>query len=195
MEKDRQRNAPSTTCSASSNTPRMRKLIVVVLLLAVVGTVIFAWLMLSSRQSAPSPPTVSFTGREPGPAFRAAGFYVTNSGRQAILLFKVQVQVAVKDRWKTVSEKQVEFSPKIEAGVSPSVHFSGILEVGEYRKMIVEWPEEKPWRVCILYFREKKGLDLLTARARLAWRTRSMAQWRGRVYDDSAQIISENVTR
>ena|ERR1041384_5793543 len=173
----------------------MRKRLVVLFLLAVVGSVTFAWLRMSSRQSAPSPLTISFSEREPGLSYRAAGFYVTNCGHRTVMLYKVQVQVAQEEGWKTLSDKQVTFSQVLEAGVSPQAMFSSELKVGEHRKIVVEWPEEKPWRLCLFYFREQKGLGSLTAKARYAWRTRSMSHWRGSMFGDLDQIISKNVTR
>jgi hypothetical protein len=173
----------------------MRKLLLLLLLLAVFGLTVLAWFMISSRSSTPTPPTVTFTGREPGPAYRAAGFYVTNTCGKAVLLHHVQVKVAVGEGWKTVSEKRAEFSPRVEAGISAQVRYLPELEAGAHRKIVVEWPEEKPWRVTVIYYREQKGLGLVIANARLAWRTRSVSRWHGRLYAYPDQVTSEQVTR
>ena len=184
----------------------MRKRVVVFILITVaVGTATIAWLV-------PHPATtgfltVSFTGREPGLPYRAAGFYVTNCGPQAFSMYQVKIQSAGDGSWKTLSEKAPEISPVLEPGtpritnagrVTNRVNYSPHLEAGEHRKIVVEWPEDQPWRVCILYAPEKGGLDALLAKTRIAWRTRSMPRWDSRVFGGSGeirQVISEEVTR
>lgn len=166
----------------------MEKRTIVLASLLIAGLAIVAWFF-PPRFNGASRLTASFTGREPGPPYRAAGFYLTNSGPRALILRHVQVQTRVDGSWKTVSETP-EFSPVLEPG-SSNINFSPCLEAGERRKIVVEWPEVRPWRVSIQYGREQRGLDALIVRMQLAWRTRSMPQWRGRVFADSDQFEGE----
>ena len=166
----------------------MRKQVVLASLL-IAGLAIVAWFF-PPRSKGASRLTASFTGREPGPPYRAAGFYLTNSGPQALILRQVQVQTRVADSWKTVSDTPPEFSSVLEPG-SSNLNFSPCLEAGERRKIVVEWPEDRPWRVSIQYGQERRGLDALIVRMQLAWRTRSMPQWRGRVFAGSDQFEGE----
>jgi hypothetical protein len=48
--------------------------------------------------------SVTFVGRESGPAYRAAGFDVKNAGPVSIFIEDIQVQVRTSGDWKTVSE-------------------------------------------------------------------------------------------
>jgi len=155
---------------------------------------------MSVRHQRVEPPQVLFVGTEPGTgsSYLAAGFYITNSGRQAILLQQVQVQTAADGAWKTLSEMQPEFSRVLEPGATQT-NLSPVLEAGERRKIVVQWPEERPWRVCVVYLREHKGIREIAVKARFAWRTRKMPwrsnMWSGRVFDGSDQVASEEVTK
>jgi hypothetical protein len=82
----------------------------------------------------------------------------------------------------------------LEAG-SSQFSFSPVLETGEHRKIVVPWPEERPWRVCVFYVPEHKGLNALTAKARIAWRTRTMSYWRGKVWGGSERVVIKEVTK
>jgi hypothetical protein len=172
----------------------MRPPIPILISFAIVGVGIGMYLLPSSISSAPILPIVSFAGREPGLPIRSAGFYVTNSGHLAILLNLVQIQVAVDGGWKTLSEGQVQISRVLEAGTS-QINISPLLESGDQRKIVVEWPEEPPWRVCITYSREEKGLKALTSKARFAWRTRSTSFLGARFWGRSEQVTSEEVAK
>jgi hypothetical protein len=172
----------------------MRKRIVVLSLLAIFGAGICRWLWASWGSSAPDPPSAFFTGSEPGPSSRTAGFYVTNNSHQAILLLHTQVQKAVDSGWKTLTESEIEVSHELEAGAS-GVNFSQLLEAGEHRKILVEWPYGRPWRVCITYVRELRGLNAVILKGRTAWRTRSTSPLRqGRVFG-SEQVITKEVAK
>ncbi len=178
--------------------PEMRKPILVVVLLVVVGCVVAAWLGLASRSAVPYPPTLSFAGREPGLTYVAAGFYVTNCGRQAIMMRQVRVQTAGSGGWKTLSERPPQVSLVLEPGAA-QINFSPVLEAGQHRKVVVQWPEEQPWRVCLIYAPELKGLKLLGARVRLAWRLRNTPSfrgsvWRSRLWGGPERVINKEVT-
>jgi hypothetical protein len=176
---------------------RMPKGILALLVLAMTGgLLILAGLFTGSHHAPAEPPQVSFTGTEPGTgnSYLAAGFYITNSGRQAILLQQVQVQTAVDGVWTTLSEKQPEFSRVLEPGAK-EINLLPFLEAGERRKMIVEWPDERPWRLCLIYAHERKGISALTAKSRFAWQTRSMRYWRGRVWGGADQVYSQEVMK
>ena len=164
----------------------MRKQIIVLASLIITGLAIFTW-SIPQRSKGASRLTASFTGREPGPPYRAAGFYLMNSGPQALFLYHVQVQTRVDGTWKTVSVTAPKFSPVLEPGRS-NINYSLYLEAGEHRKIVVEWPEDRPWRVSIQYGREQKGLVALIVRMQLAWRTLSMPHSRGRVFGDPDQF-------
>ena len=144
-------------------------------------------------------PTISFAGIEPGRTYRAAGFYVTNCTHHAILMRRVQVEAADDGNWKTVSENNPDASRILEPG-SSSFTLSPVLEAGEHRKIVVEWPEEPPWRVCLFYGQEQKGVKALMAKARLAWVAHpkeiwQVAYWRTRVWGGAGQVTSREVTK
>jgi len=175
----------------------MRKSTVLFVVLLSFGGVIGACLLVSRGPLVSYAPSVSFTGREPGLPYRAAGFYVKNRRHQAIFLQQVQVQIGADGGWKTISEGQIAVSPVLEAGAS-NINFSPFLEAGDHRKIVVEWPEDRPWRVCIAYAPERRGLSALTTKAWMAWRNRSMSHWRGRVWgrlDGIDQVISNEISK
>jgi hypothetical protein len=175
---------------------KMRKRFIGLILLAIAGATFIAWVV-APRSAAADRLTVSFTGREPGVLFQAAGFYVTNCGNGAILLQQVEVQTGEEASWKTVSRKPPEVQPESDPG-SSLVNYTPHLEAGEHRKIVVEWPEDRPWRVCIFYAPERKGLDALAIKTRIAWLTRSLSHWRGRVWggpDELRQVISQEITK
>jgi hypothetical protein len=64
------------------------------------------------------------------------------------------------------------------------------MEAGEHRKLAVEWPKERPWRVCLLYDREYKGASALAAKARILWHTRGRAI-NTRIWSTSTRVYSE----
>ena len=52
-------------------------------------------------------------GGEVGLSYRAAVFYVTNSGKGSTVLINVQVQVLEGDSWRTISDKPIDVVPVI----------------------------------------------------------------------------------
>jgi hypothetical protein len=174
-----QRSGPPASLSSAVKReparPEMRKPIVVVALLVVFGCVVAASLVLASRPAMPLPLTLSFYGRDPSVPYRAAGFCVTNCGRQPISMRRAEVQTRVDGAWKSIS---VEMPPDVSRWLKEGEQFdpdmfSSILVAGQHRSIVVHWPEEKSWRVCLVCVREIKGLKLLAARAQLAWRFRN----------------------
>ena len=182
--------------------PEMRKPIVVVALLVVFGCVVAGSLVLASRPAMPLPLTLSFYGRDPSVPYRAAGFCVTNSGRQPISMRRVEVQTRVDGAWKSIS---VEMPPDVSGWLKEGEQFdpdmfSSILVAGQHRSIVVHWPEEKSWRVCLVCVREIKGLKLLAARAQLAWRFRNTPSpfpgsiWHLRLWGGAERSIIKEVT-
>lgn len=174
---------------------KMQRRVIILLSITLASLSIIAWLV-APRSNNTALLTVSFAGREPGLAYRAAGFYVTNCGPQALFLYQVQVQTNANGLWTTISANQPEFSPVLESGAA-RVKFSPYLEPGERQKIVVEWPEHRPWRVRILYSPEQQGLAALIERIRLLWRTRNSSLWVGRVWSNPGQpmAISTEVTQ
>ena len=82
----------------------------------------------------------------------------------------------------------------LESGAA-RINFSPVLEAGEHRKIVVEWPEEQPWRVCLFYAPELEGLNALSAKGRIAWHTRRTFHWRSRVWDRFDGVTSKEVTK
>jgi hypothetical protein len=96
--------------------------------------------------------------------------------------------------WTTLSEQHPEVLPELGPR-GTQINTSLILKAGEHRKVIVEWPAEGSWRICLDYAQELNGYPALTAKARLLWRTRKATHWRGRVFDDFKQAVSKEVAR
>ncbi len=142
----------------------------------------------------PASPTLAFTGREPGVAYRAAGFYITNRCPRSIFLQQVHVEAMVEGAWKTLSEEPVEFSPCLEPGQS-KLNFSPVLEPKDHRKIIVHWPEDCPWRVAIQYYKYRRGVDALVGKCRFAWRNRTLKYWHGEALNGPHLLKSEEVRR
>ena len=117
---------------------------------------------------------------------------MTNCGPRAIVLRRVQVQAAVNGAWKTLAEKQPEIPLVLEAG---SFSLSPALERGEHRRIVVPWPEERRWRVCVFYVAEHEGLNALAAKARVALRTGSLSYWRGKAWGGSERVAIKEVAR
>ena len=142
----------------------------------------------------PAYPRLSFTGREAGPTYRAAGFYITNCGPHAMLLQQVRVEAVVGGSWKTMSVAQPEFSCCLEPGQS-KLNLSPVVEPSERRKIIVHWPDDLPWRVAVQYSQERHGLNAVTAKCRVAWRAHTMKYWRARVWSGFYWMTSGEVRR
>lgn len=181
--------------------------IVVVLMMLGVAAGLAINPRLVPRPASTGLPTVSFAGLDPG-LVRRAGFRVTNSGPHSVLMHQVRIQSAVDGSWKTLSEKPPEFSTLFDApllkdanGVITNMHIlhDTILAPGEHRRIVVDWPEDRPWRVCILFVPEMRGVDALLAKTQMAWQRRTMRHWTGRYYGGSAkdlkQAVSEEITK
>ncbi len=151
----------------------------------------FALLASSPRRLAPS---VTFAGSEAGLPYRAAAFYLTNSGPGSMVLCTVQVQAFESGRWRTISDRPLEVEPVVEGGKLYN-SWPSLLPSGGHRKIVVEWPTQHPWRVSILYGPETIGLEGMTEKAKLAWRNRNFAELRGRVWVGSKTLLSRTVSQ
>jgi hypothetical protein len=158
-------------------------------LAAVVGIPIISILtgLWSPRASTVSvSPSISFDGVN-----SEAAFYVTNSGRHAIVLARYQVQSVAKGTWKTLSETTSRrFDP-----TGRLFDFSDTLEPGEYRRISLSSTGDAPWRVCVTYQPERRGIYALVVCAKTAWATRSVSRsvWRGRVFHGVEQAFSREI--
>ena len=174
----------------SRRIPKLFAFVLAAVLLAAAATCLVSIL----HEPFPGSPTLAFTGREPGPAFRAAGFYITNRCPRSIFLWQVHVEAIVEGAWKTVAEEPLEFSPCLEPGQS-KLNFSPVLEPKDHRKIIVHWPEDCPWRVAIQYYKYRRGVNALVAKCQWAWRNRTLKHWHDKVLNGPYVLMSEEVKR
>jgi len=131
-------------------------------------------------------PTISFYGGYADPAF-----WVTNSGRRAIVLVAYQVQFVSKGTWKTLPETTSRrFDP-----TGRLFNFSDTLEPEEYRRISLSSTPYAPWRVCVTYTSERQGLSALLMRAKTAWAARSFSRsvWSGRVFPGVEKAFSREI--
>lgn len=171
-----------------------RKLIILLFLLTWgIGLSLFAWRC--SRTSLHQiPPSVTYIGRTPGIGY-PAGFYLTNSEHGSILLMRVQVQILEAGDWRILTEKPVEISRSADHGKT-NVNFSLVVEAGDYRKIAVDVPEERPWRICLSYSREANWLTDMLARGRTAWRTRRLPPWKAKIWSGPpVEIFSKEISK
>lgn len=158
---------------------RMIFFLVVVIFAAAIGAV----LVRSSRTSRQRTPlSVTFAGSEPGLSYRAAGFYLTNIADVPIGLLSYEVKVASKHGWSMVSSGPVLMLPDPSLGRSNVYYFpknmpgtrarTPVIQVGGYGKIAVEWTEERPCRVEILYTREARGIEGIITKGKFVWKTR-----------------------
>jgi hypothetical protein len=144
----------------------------------------------------PASPTLAFTGRDPYPRYRAAGFYITNRAARSILLWHVHVEAMVDGAWKTLSEEGPEFSGALETGQPEfKLSFSPVMEPSERRKIVVHWPEDLPWRVAVEYSFKLHGVSAVVDKCKTAWRTRTLKYWQGGGWSQLYRVTSEQVRR
>jgi hypothetical protein len=122
---------------------------------------------------------------------RMAAFYVTNSERHAVLLMRLDVQVPDKDNWKTLSQEQSIHT----GGTGRDNYWSGPLEPGQYRQIWLYGPEKGPWRACVVYSPELRGVEGLMTRIRFGLLTGSLPNFRRRGYYGMQQVVSREITR
>lgn len=159
------------------------------IVLAVVAILVIAAILLfPSGEKIPIQPEVSLTfkGQQTGTAYRAAGFDVTNTGRIAILLAAVRVQVWMDGKW--IEWWKPHFI-KTNASSFPSV-----LEPGEGKRISVEWPEDAPWRVELICHREAVGVSGVFVKARSVWERGTKILTTNRVWIASGSVLSSEIT-
>ena len=118
-------------------------------------------------------------------------FYVTNSERHAVPLMRLDVEVADKDSWKTLSQEKSSFID----GNAPNRDWAGPLEPGQYRQVWLYGPEQGRWRARVVYQPELRGLERLMAPIRIGLLTRSLPEFRRRIYRGTQQVVSREITR
>jgi hypothetical protein len=126
-----------------------------------------------------------------------AGFGVTNSGKDCILVAVFEVQYWGDGDWRTVSGSQLQVSDCTDSGKTNIIRFL-VLEPGDYRKIGINWltPEAQQWRVCIHYWREAKGLRDLMNRGKQAWRNHRLPSWTGKTWTGPAEkMLSKEVLK
>jgi len=69
------------------------------------------------------------------------------------------------------------------------------LEPGEYRRIWLSSIGDAPWRVCVTYQPERRGLNAWLVCAKTAWATRRLCKsvWRGRVFSGVEQAVSREI--
>lgn len=138
-------------------------------------------------------PVVGFSESKGRGSDRLAVFVITNTAsRTAIRMGNVQVQVADKQGWRTISQDHFRASPFLEHGAS-DVRDRERVEACAHRKFVVEWPGARRWRVCVEYRRDAEGIEALVAKVRIIWATRTMLSWRSRVSVDPQWVASVEV--
>jgi hypothetical protein len=124
------------------------------------------------------------------PRFGSAAFYVTNNEPHGIRLACLEVQVPTNGGWKTVSKK----TSRLIDPTAPNDDWSGYLESGMYRKIYVDPAERWPWRVCVTYLVERRGLLMLLSDIEIALRRRSLSQWgRWHSWGGAKQVVSQEI--
>jgi hypothetical protein len=131
-------------------------------------------------------PSTSFDG-----ANSYGVFFVTNGGNDAIVLASYQVQAVANGSWNTVSEttsRRCDPSGRL-------FDFSDTLQPGEYRRISLSSSGHAPWRVCVTYQPQRRGLNALLVCAKTAWATRSLSRsvWRGPVFHGMEQAVSQEI--
>lgn len=170
----------------------MRKLLVSLIVLFSLIAGVLLWP--SNDSTVLVPPSVVFAGREFGPTYKSARFKITNSLSKSIFVREVQVQIATNGGWETVSKARMEASTSLDPG-DPQPGYSPAIESGGHRRIVVAWPEEKPWRIQIIYSLERRGLAGLALRSQMAWQRRRLPSWSGRVWSGTNQVVSEAVAK
>lgn len=143
----------------------------------------------------PSAVDVSSGVFSPGSIYGTAGavFFVTNNGQHAVELVRLEVQVASNHNWTTLSRQTSRF---IDPS-APNRDWAGSLGRREVRRIRCDAPDQGPWRVCVDYGTELRGVDGLFARLRTAWATRSSRPFNGgQVFGgELARAVSPEITR
>jgi hypothetical protein len=170
---------------------RLRIIIIFAIAMALIAIVS---LSMANRASAPLPVGVIFTGQEPGPPYRAAGFDITNRDFVSVMLWEVEVQVQSNGVWNTISKQHAVISPCIQPGKT-NVDFQPVIEPGDSKRIVVEWPEDKPWRIEIACAREAKGFSGLLEKSWIALKTHRKPDLTNRSWIATGSVQSDEVRR
>ena len=166
--------------------------LVVVLLLA--GALLGgAWWEFQRSVKSP-PPTLSFTGREPGRSPAAAGFSITNGGLAPDYLQYVEVQVREGNAWVTSEQKGIQMA-QVSTNGTLDLEMTPVLESRQQRKLIYDWPEAKTWRLCVGYAKEGGNFKGAKAKVKTALIIRSPLPVAQRVWIGSEQVFSEEISK
>ena len=164
----------------------------VIILTAVLGIGILSWMLMRVDASDLPCPIVRFVESKGRGVDRIAVFTVTNTAsRKAIWIGDVQVQVAEDSGWRTISQQEFRVSPFLEHGAPK--HFPQLLEPGAHRMFIVDWPAAQSWRANVEYRKVLEGFAALESKARIAWATRTLSYWTGRVHVAVGHVASDEV--
>jgi len=166
----------------------------VIILTAVLGIGILSW-MLMRVDSADLPcPVVWFVESKGRGVDRIAVFAVTNTAsRKAIWMGDVQIQVSDISGWRAITQQEFRVSSFVDEHGAANIHFPQLLEPGAHRMFIVDWPPAQSWRVNVEYRKDLEGFAALESKARIAWATRTLSYWTGRVHVAVGHVASDEV--
>jgi hypothetical protein len=135
--------------------------------------------------SAPPPNVVLDDLRQKYDPKRRMVFQVVASQTTSVFALATGVQVRGSSGWRTVYE---EYRGEIWR-----------LKPGMAREVCVERPEGENWRAYVRYGNEMKGVSLLRAQLKEAWKIRSFTNWTGRAWGGGRwggryELFSEEVS-
>jgi hypothetical protein len=99
---------------------------------------------------------------------RRMAFQVVASQTTSVFALVTGVQVRGSSGWRTVYEEYRGEIWRLKPGVAQEV--------------CVERPEGETWRAYVRYGAEMKGVSLLRAQLKEAWKIRSVTNWTGRAW-------------
>jgi hypothetical protein len=106
--------------------------------------------------------------RQKYPPTHRAEFHVQTSQNTSVFVLATGVQTYTPTGWHTVSEEYRGEIWRLNPGVA--------------REVCVDRPEADAWRAYVRYGTEMKGISLLSAQLKEAWKIRSFSNWTGKAW-------------
>lgn len=162
---------------------RRRRIILLTILVAILVSIHFMRSDTNPDDDADTLVSIAFKDLNAGPPFGARGFDLTNSGPKSILLTRVWVRTWQNDGW---TNSMVKFTTVLPLGHTNIEAYNPIIEPGECRRVVAEWPTNVTWRVQLQYATEMS----LVSKADLALKVRDFSNLTNRSWHGLHYVLS-----